>query len=256
MTNAYLHNPNLPWEPFNLESSGPNAVLLFHGFTATCQEVARLGKVLNRAGFATRGPLLPGHGSNPAELNKVRWQDWTDAAESAYQELARRYQRVFVGGESNGGLVALYLASVHPEIAGVMAYAPALKLPITRWQRWQLYLIAPFIAGIPKDDLADNTTWQGYKVNPPKALIQLLRLQGEVKARLPKIRQPIMVVQGRKDHTIDPRSGEIVYEQVRSKVKRFHWMEKSGHCVLLDEEQPEVTRLTMDFLYEVMALKS
>ncbi len=253
--NLHLHNPHLPGEAFYLESAGKNAVLLFHGFTATCAEVARLGKVLNRAGFATAAPLLPGHGTQPGELNKVRWQDWVAAGESAYQKLAKDYQRVFVGGESAGGLVALYLAAEHPEIAGVMAYAPALQLRMTRWQRLQLRLIAPFVAGLPKGDLAGNTTWQGYTVNPPKGVIELLRLQKQVRARLPGILQPLMVVQGRRDTTIDPRSAEMVYELAGSAKKALHWMEKSGHCVLLDEEQHAVTRLTLDFIYEALSYK-
>lgn len=254
--NTYLVNPQLPGEPFDLASSGNKAVLLFHGLTATCAEVARLGGVLHRAGFASRGPLLPGHGTRPSDLNKARWQDWVAVGESAYQELAGRYPNVFVGGESTGALVALYLAARHPEIAGVLAYAPALQLRLNRWQRLQLSLIAPFVAELPKGDLAGNTTWQGYKVNTPKSVIQLLRLEKVVREQLPMVRQPVLVVQGRRDTTIDPRSSKIVYEQVGSPVKALHWMEKSGHCVLLDDEQHEVTRLTLDFLFKVMALRA
>ena len=253
--NPFLHNPHLSGQPFDLESAGSRAVLLFHGLTATCAEVARLGTVLNRAGFATRAPLLPGHGTRPADLKKARWQDWVSAGESAYQDLAKRYPVVFVGGESTGGLLALYLAAQHPEIAGVLAYAPALQLRLTRWQRLQLSLVAPFITELPKGDLEGNTTWQGYKVNSPRAVIQLLRLEAQVRARLPEIRQPVLVVQGRKDTTIDPRSAEIVYQQVGATLKELHWMEKSRHCVLLEIEQPEVTRLTLDFLYKVLALR-
>ncbi len=249
--NRHLHNPHLPGEAFYLESTGKTAVLLFHGFTATCAEVARLGKVLNRAGFATAAPLLPGHGTQPGDLNKVRWQDWIAAGEKSYQKLAEDYKRVFVGGESAGALVALYLAAEHPEIAGVMAYAPALQLRLTRWQRFQLRLAAPFIAGMPKGDLTGNTTWQGYRVNPTKGVIELLRLQKQVRARLPGIRQPLLIVQGRCDTTIDPHSAELVYELAGSPKKALHWMEQSGHCVLLEQEQHEVTKLTMDFLFEV-----
>ncbi len=256
LNKAYLINPDLPGEPFDLPSSGPNAVLLFHGLTATCAEVARLGKVLNRAGFATRGPLLPGHGARPADLNKARWQDWVTAGESAYQELAGRYPCVFVGGESNGGLLALYLAAQHPEIAGVLAYSPALRLRLPRWQRTLLHIIAPFITGLPKGDLAGNTTWQGYRVNPPGAILQLLELQKQVRPRLPEVRQPALIVQGRNDHTIDPRSSEIVYRRLGSTLKELHWMEKSGHCVLLENEQHEVTRLTLDFLYKVLGQRN
>lgn len=251
--NTYLHNPELPGEAFNRQGTRGDAVLLLHGFTATSYEVYRLGKVLNNAGFTTCGPMLPGHGTRPADLNKVRWQDWIAAAETAYQSLAQTHRRVFVGGESNGALVALYLAAQHPEIAGVLAYAPALIVPMTFWQRVELRLVAPFVPSLPKTDLDGDKSWQGYKVTPLKAVIQLTALQKATRQCLPAIHQPILVVQGRHDKTIDPHSAEVVYNRVSSTVKELHWMEHSGHCVLLDAENHLVTKLTMDFLWKVIA---
>ena len=37
---------------------------------------------------------------------------------------------MIIGGESMGALLALYLASEHPEAAAILAYAPALKLKL------------------------------------------------------------------------------------------------------------------------------
>lgn len=250
--NPYLHNPQLDGKPFYLEGYKNRGVLLLHGFTATCSEVNRLGKSLHRLGFSVYAPLLPGHGTNPADLNKTTWQDWVKAAEEAYQYVANRCLYVTVGGESNGGLLALYLAAQHREIAGVLAYAPALRLPLSPFQRFVLKLLAPVIPSLRKRDLDGDTTWQGYKVNPLKAVLQLLQLEREVEKRLPEIKQPVMIVQGRHDKTINPISSQIVHDRVCSSVKELHWMENSGHCVLLDQESHEVTRMTIDFLYKVM----
>ena len=248
MPNPYLHNPQLPGAPFRYPGSGPDAAVLFHGFTATCAEVEGLGRQLQQAGFTVQAPLLPGHGTQPGDLNRVRWQDWAKSAENAYQDLARRYRRVIVGGESNGGLLALYLAQQHPEIPAVLAYAPALLLPLKAWQRLQLRLMAPFIAVLPKGDLTGNQTWQGYRVNPLKGLLQLLHLQTVVRARLKRITQPTLILQGRQDRTIDPHSSEVVYARICSPVKELHWLEHSGHCVLLENERAESYRLTLEFL--------
>jgi carboxylesterase len=252
--NPHLHNPQLEADPFFLEGKGQYGVLLMHGFTATCSEVRGLGRVLNRAGFTVSGPMLPGHGTQPADLNRTRWQDWTAAMERAYQDLAGRCQRVIVGGESTGALLALYLAAQHPQIAGVLAYAPALKLPMRWHQKIQLQLFAPFVPFLDKDDLEGNSTWQGYKVNPLKALIQLTRLQDAVRAELPKITQPVLIVQGRQDSTIDPLSPQIVHDTIRSTVKELHWMDNSGHCVLLENEHHLVNRLTIDFLFKIQGM--
>lgn len=250
--NPALQNPHLDGRAFSHEAAGPNAVLLLHGFTATCAEVSHLGQVLHQAGYTTLGPLLPGHGDTPEALNKARWQDWIETAEQAYQKLARRYQRVFIAGESNGALITLYLAAQHPEIVGLMTYAPAIKLPLSRLQRLVVHLLAPFVTSVPKRISNDDQVWQGYKVNPLKGVLQILRLQKEVRACLPKINQPILIVQGRQDQTIDPQSAQMIYDRVSSTEKELHWMEQSRHCVLLDKERDQVIRLTLQFMDQVL----
>jgi carboxylesterase len=255
MTNPHLHNPHLEGDPFFLEGSGQTGVLLIHGLTATTTEVRRLGRSLNRAGFSVSAPLLPGHGETPAALNRTRWQDWYDATQQAYQNLAGRCARVVVGGESTGGLLALLLAARNPQIDGVLAYAPALLLPLSRLQVLTLNLFAPFVPSLPKKHILEDKTWQGYKVNPLKGILQLRKLQKVVREELGNIQQPLLLLQGRMDKTIDLRSAEAVYNAVGSTVKELHWLEKSDHCLLLDCEVHEATRLTMSFLYKVQAQK-
>jgi carboxylesterase len=253
MTNEFLQNPHLNGQAFDLPGSSQNGVLLFHGFTATCVEVSRLGQILNRIGYTAVGPLLPGHGTRPEDLNHTRWQDWVTTAEIAYQDLRGRCKRVFVGGESNGALLALYMASQHPEISGVLVYAPALRPQITPLQIIALHLAAPFIASLPKGDLNGNTTWQGYKVNPLKGVLQLRAFAKVVRGRLRLVNQPILIVQGKKDLTVYPAGAQELYNRVGSRMKELHWMENSGHCVLLEKEQHLIHRLTMDFLSKVKA---
>jgi carboxylesterase len=250
MTNPLLHNPHLDASPFLLKG-GQKAVLLLHGFTATPNEVRRLAGNLNRAGFTTVGPLLAGHGSTPADLNRTRWQDWYNPVETTCRELLKEYPKVIVGGESAGGLLALLLAARNPQVAGVMVYAPALRIPMTSMQFVQLHLFSPFLAGLPKNDLDGNTTWQGYKINPLKAVIQLRALQTMVSKELKNVNQPLLVVQGKQDTTIDQRSAQLVYDSVNSTDKQIHWLEKSGHCLLLDSELYLATRLSMDFLWKL-----
>ncbi len=247
---SVLVRPELEGDPFYWQA-GPTGVLLSHGFTATSAEVRPLAKLLHAQGYTVAGPLLAGHGTTPEDLNRVRWQDWLASVTATYQELARNCTRVIVGGESTGALLALYLASQVPEIAGVLAYAPALKLQISRSNQIKLRLLAPFIASVPKGGPKDDNPWQGYAVNPLKGTLQLLRLQKALRPRLPAIHQPALLAQGRLDGTVTADAPQIIHDEISSAVKELHWFEHSAHCMILEKELPQITEVTLRFIRNI-----
>ncbi len=248
---SILHNPHLNGEPFYWPA-GPVGILLLHGFTATPVEVRSAAERLCALGYTTAGPLLPGHATHPADLNKTRWQAWVDAGEASYQQLKAQCERVVLAGESMGAVTALYLATLHPEAGAVLAFAPAVRLRVSAAQRLQLRLLSPFVEGVPKGGLDASDNWQGYKVNPLKGVLQLLAMQRALFARLHLIRQPLFVAQGRFDTTIDPHAGELVMAGVSSTVKELHWYEHSSHVILIDRQLDEVIRDVDGFLTRVL----
>jgi carboxylesterase len=242
-----IHNPHLQGGSFYWKD-GPVGILLVHGFTATTAEVRPLAASLHNHGYTVAGPLLPGHFTSPDDLNRVTWKEWVQCLDEAYQRLSKECQRVYVGGESTGGLLALYLASNLPEISGILTYAPAIRLTGKRYQEVLLRLLAPFIQNVPKKNFSADLNWQGYKVNPLKGALQLFRLQNVVKRRLHHIDQPLLVVQGRLDLTVHPEVPEYLHNEVSSQIKEIHWMERSSHCVVLDCQREEVAEITLRFL--------
>jgi carboxylesterase len=252
MSDALIYNPQLEGDPF-LWEGGATGILLIHGYTATTAEVRPLARVLQQQGYTVAGPLLPGHNTRPEDANRCRWRDWVGAVEESYRQLTAHCQRVIIGGESMGALLALYLASEHPEAAATLAYAPALKLKLHPRQIALIRLLAPFVPYIRKQEMGDDPLWQGYTVYPLKGARELLRLQREVRGRLSRINQPILIVQGRLDATVAPTAAEIIHREVRSAVKELHWLPNSQHCVIIDREREQVNQLTLDFLRRVGA---
>ena len=248
--NPNLINPQLHGGPFDL-AGGPLGVLLIHGFTATTAEVRPLGDILNRTGYTIHAPLLPGHNTHPADLNKVTWQSWIDAAETGYQWLTDRCERVYLGGESTGGLLALYLASQHPEAAAVLAYAPALKLKRSLFIKLILPVAAQFVPYANKPIKDDGIPWQGYRVNPLKGVMQLVKLQKIVEKSLPAVRQPLLIVQGRLDASVHPSVPAKIAGRVSAGLIEIHWMDNSSHVVVLDREYEQVARITINFLRRI-----
>jgi carboxylesterase len=248
LKNAHLEGDAFYWE------GGSVGVLLSHGFTATSAEVRWLAKYLHARGYTVAGPLLPGHGTTMEALNRCRWQDWVASAEGLYQQLASRCQKVVVGGESMGGLLALYLASEHPEAAAVLAYAAALHTT-SRPTQFLVSLLSPFVSyriWPPGPESLVDERWKGYAGRPLKAAHQFFRLQKEVSRRLPSIRQPVLIMQGRLDSTVFPGVPAELAQRLGSQDKEVHWLEKSQHCLLLDQEWELAGEITDRFLQRVI----
>ena len=252
MSKYVLFNPHLEGDAF-LWEAGPVGILLLHGFTATTAEVRLFAKNLHDRGYSVAGPLLAGHGTRPEDLNRVTWQDWVESGEKAFRQLESCCKNIFLGGESMGGLVALYLAGRHPEARGVLLYAPALKLTLSNADKLKLVIGSSIMPFAKRESMDASDKWQGYDPElPTRGIIQLLRFQDAVKKILSTVKQPVIVFQGRKDKTVDPLAGAILLQGVSSVMKEHHWMEDSAHPILLENELDAVTDLSLNFMVNVL----
>ena len=243
-----LLNKDLEGDSFFWES-GKIGVLFLHGLTTTTAEVRPMAKRFNDEGFTVSGILLPGHGSTPKDLNKTHRKIWIEKSEKAYLELKSKCSVVYIAASSAGCLIALQLASKHRGIRGLLLYAPAMKLAISYFETFLLVLASPFVFSIKKKhNNRGGMPWQGYKVNPLKAGVQLLKLQSETQKCLHKIYQPILIIQASLDNTVDLKSGKMICKGVQSSVCKSYFMQKSHHVVILDKEFEDVLELSLDFV--------
>jgi alpha-beta hydrolase superfamily lysophospholipase len=89
------------------------AVVLLHGLTDSPYSLRHIASHYRSRGFVAIGMRMPGHGTVPAGLTRVRWEDWMAAT-----RLAVRHSRDLAGdgtplhlvGYSNGGALALEYA--------------------------------------------------------------------------------------------------------------------------------------------------
>jgi len=238
-----LRNPHLDGSDF-FWPRGEIAILCLHGFTATTVEVRQIATYFSEQGYTTRGPLLPGHGTNALEMNKTTWRNWSSTAENAVLELMKSYDRVFVLGESMGGLLALYLAARYPTLLGAMVFAPAIKIR----NLWLAKFIWRFKPLIKKGKPNPNIPQQSYASFPLRAAASLLDLQRLVKRNLKKIKIPVIIFQGKLDDTIDPMGALYAYKHIRYEDKDFVYLEESSHIILLDKQLPVVQQICLDFI--------
>jgi carboxylesterase len=236
--------PHLDPGPY-AASGGPIGVLLIHGYTGSVAETSPMGKYLAQRGLTVHCPLLPGHGTTVEDLDRIRWQAWADEVESAWRGLRDSCQVVFVGGLSLGGLLSLWLGIQHAEITGLLIMAPAIKvrtrlLPLVVGLR---HFLAYNPLGGMTDDLADPQAVERiwcYDELPLWGVGEISFLQRHVRRDLPRIHQPLLIFQGRRDTNLDPGAAEIVHDRAGSTDKTLIWLENSGHNVLADGEREKV----------------
>jgi alpha-beta hydrolase superfamily lysophospholipase len=102
------HNWN---RSYVLEPDGKpvGAVVLLHGLTDSPYSLRHIARRYRDRGFVAVAPRLPAHGTVPAALTSVEWEDWMAATRLAVREARRRAGPtvpLHLIGFSNGGALA------------------------------------------------------------------------------------------------------------------------------------------------------
>jgi carboxylesterase len=247
----FMQNPTLDGNTFYLSGNKDACVILIHGFTATTVEVRPLAEYLNsHGGFHVHAPLLPGHGTSPVELNKKTWQEWKKSVEIIFLEANKRFEKVYIAGESMGGVLACLIASEFPQIQKVVLYSPAIKVSNLSFSTFIRFFkdYIPKTSGDNKKSNNEIFPWQGYSVNPTNGAFQLYKLQQVTKRRLNLITQPVLIFQSELDKTISSESAQIIYNSIKSRQKELIRLQNSGHTLILGQEFDFVARKTLAFL--------
>lgn len=95
---------------FELASESPaGGVLLLHGMSDSPYSLRALGRALHERGYWVVGLRLPGHGTTPAGLKRLRWEDMAAAVQLAAVHLKSKVQQqpLHLVGYSTGAPLAL-----------------------------------------------------------------------------------------------------------------------------------------------------
>jgi alpha-beta hydrolase superfamily lysophospholipase len=119
------------------------AVVLLHGLTDSPYSLRHIARYYADHGYVAIGIRMPGHGTVPAGLTDVRWEDWAAATRLAVREARRRVPApapLHLVGFSNGGALAVQysLAAIEdpqlPRADRLVLFTP--MIGITRFARF------------------------------------------------------------------------------------------------------------------------
>ncbi|MEA2682703.1 MAG: carboxylesterase [Chloroflexota bacterium] len=233
-------------EAFDL-GSGDVGVLLIHGFCGTPPEVRDLGEHLAERGFRVHGALLAGHGTTPEELERTRWSDWLASAQTQLDDLKRECRMVFCAGQSMGGTLSLLLAARNPDIAGIATLAALVSLG--RFTETQIILGSRVIRWHYPDrssvDLWNRDAVQrlrSYNRRSMRSHVDLVQLYRLARRSLPDIRQPALILHGKRDGTVPHGNAAIIASGIGPNATA-RYFDRSGHAMSIDVDAPEVQDL-------------
>lgn len=219
------------------------AVLILHGFLSGRVTVELVEKLALEMGLRVEVPALPGHWTRPSDLAGKRWPDWLRAAESALLALHAETGPVKLIGHSMGGLLAFYLAALHPRcVDSVLAAAPAFRIVsgLGRAAPW-LQFFVPYLHGKTRYVDAGLREFQpNYRWVPMRALASLLELEPIVWNALPAVRAPVWMLQGDADRTVDNSVAEEGFRRLGPSGSRLIRYPDSAHQLFLDAARDRV----------------
>lgn len=266
--------PDVPAPPGE-EGVTPDGVFLIHGLGGTQYDLGSMHKRLKNAGFVTHSLTLPGHGTDPKDLDGVVAEDWVDAVVTKYREIKDLHPRLHLMGMCMGSLLAALLAEREKHTKGNLVilappvYIDGWSTPWYRGLRPLLYVVPgigrtmkieeedPFgikneqLRAIVKAKFERGENFH-YRWVPLECIRQVDRLRGMLMKSAKNIRCQTLIVHAREDELTSLRSANFLVEQIGGGRARMVVLEDSYHMVCVDNDREIVAKNVLEFFGAAM----
>ena len=229
-------------------------ILLSHGLSDSPYTMHSLGRFFQSQCFVVLGVLLPGHGTRPADLLRVEWEEWVKAKQFGLQQVSKYADNVYVGGFSTGGTLSLYVAAGNDTIKGLFLFAPAVDISETANIAWThiitswLFKRTAWLQILPDED---PFKYESFAMN---AVVQINTLTSKMKKRVKQkgLTMPVFIVASWEDATVDTpeaieffqtldnrKSKMLLYYQNDAQQSSPQGLESSENILLINSHQPD-----------------
>lgn len=244
-------------EPFLIKGRTKKVgIVLIHGYMAAPLEVKELAEFLGHSGYYVYAPRLRGHGTAPEDLAVCSYQDWISSVDLGYAVVRNLCKKVVVGGFSTGAGLALDLALRAPDIKGVFAVAPPMRLQdlsarfapaVDTWNR----IMRSFKLGEATKEFVENNPENphiNYFRNPISGVREIERLMESLEPRLPDLSLPALVIQADQDPVVNPKGSKHIFELLGSREKEYVLISFNRHGILRGEGADKVYKKVLAFI--------
>lgn len=213
--------------------NGPNAVLLFHAFSSTPNDVRSLGRALEREGYTVYAPTFSGHNRpHPEEVLEHTPEQWYEDVQDAYQFLKEEgHTSIAAFGLSLGGLMAIRLLLHEPLVGGGIFASPVISDSENNVPKyyWPYFYQQKKEAGMKEEKIKHmQEKWSPKLENILNGLNTMTK---EMEPAYSTIRLPIFIAQGGEDEMINPETAFLFAEALTHAQIDLKWYEEGQHAI-------------------------
>lgn len=245
------------------------AVLIVHGYGEHSGRYQHVIEKLVQHGYAVYALDHRGHGKSGGE------RAYCDTSEQFVNDLklyfdhvkaAQPGKKLFVVGHSMGGLISLAFAERYQKefdgliVSGSPVNADANVSPVLIAVGKVLNRVAPKLhlldtgkPGILSSDPEIDIAWGKDPLTNKKPMrvrlgVELNRLAQDVRAHLPDLKLPVLILHGADDELVNPSGSQVAYEQAGSQDKTLKRYAGMRHEILNEVDKAIVLTDIVDWL--------
>jgi carboxylesterase len=230
--------------------NGHIGIVLVHGFTGSPAAMRPWAEFLNARGYSVRVPLLPGHGTEPPDLNEVQWPEWPAKVKAEISELQKHCTQVFVAGLSMGGGTTLHVAAeLGDQLSGIILVNPMIHVRgISPTLAFVVSRLVKFGKSVGNDIKRKGVSEYSYDKLPYRGIYQLLTMLQLTRTALPRIKVPMQSFHSVDDHTLPVSNTEIVMREIGSSNKSRIELLNSFHVATIDHDSEIIFANSLTFI--------
>lgn len=250
-------------------------ILMIHGFPSCPQVYEYFSDYFLKEGYDVYAPLMPGFGTDPKDLEHTSFIQWYEYMARYYENLRKRYRKVYVLGLSMGGAITLKLGETFSGTNKAPDGLISISAPVCYNSLKDRIIANPFvfigrivaifcpvlgkpgtICGKPGQE-DGNEDWTGYRGTYVRQGISLIYHLKPIRQGLGKIGIPLFAIQDKKDKTVPPKNLDIIasenkspyFKMLRTDMEEHH---HTCHCLTMYHSiQKTVADAILGFLKEI-----
>lgn len=240
------------WRQLSSDKKNNIGIIFVHGFTGSPISMKSWAEFFSARGYSVSVPLLPGHGTTPEDLNKVKWQEWVKKVEGEIDWMKSQNLEIFIFGLSMGGGTTLHVAEKHgKDLKGICLVNPMIHVKfvtpqiawlISRWQKMR--------DSVGDDIKKPGITEHGYDLLPVRGLHQLIKMLKHTRIRLHDVQIPVQLFHSKEDHVLPVTNTEIIMNGIGSIKKQRIELLNSYHVATMDYDADIIFENSLLFVEE------